>query len=82
MILEESPGTGYLYVIVLVTFIYCCVLYIFHVSDINTPRLGGFIYISAIIVQIHFQRICVTDIIMVVLRYISQFISFNQVVHS
>ncbi len=32
MILEESPGTGYIYVIV---FIYCCVLYIFHVSDIN-----------------------------------------------
>ncbi len=46
MVLEESPGTGYIYVIVLVTFIYCCVLYIFHVSDINTPRLGGFIYIS------------------------------------
>jgi len=75
MILEESPGTGYIYVIVLVTFIYCCVLYILHVSDKNTPRLGGFIYISVIIVHIHFQRICVTDIIMLVLRYIGQFIN-------
>jgi len=55
MILEESPGTGYIYVIVLVKFIYCYVLYIFHVSDINTPRLGGFIYILAIIVHIHFH---------------------------
>ena len=74
MILEESPGTGYIYVIVLVTFIYCCVLYIFHVSDIILLGLGV-LYISAIIVHIHFQRICVTDIIMVVLRYISQFIN-------
>ena len=46
MILEESPGTGYIYVIVLVTFIYCCVLYILHVSEKNNPRLGGFISIS------------------------------------
>ena len=34
----------------------------------------GVLYISAVIVHIHFQRICVTDIIMVVIRYISQFI--------
>ena len=79
MILEESPGTGYIYVIVLVTFIYCCVLYILHVSDKNTPRLGGFIYISVIIVHIHFQRICVTDIIMLVLRYIGQFIKMYKI---
>lgn len=48
------------------------------VSDINTPRLGGYIYIYvsyAIIVHIHFQRICVGDIIMSVLRYIRQFIN-------
>jgi len=38
----------------------------------------GVLYISAIIVHIHFQRICVTDIIMVVLRYISQFITTEQ----
>ena len=31
-------------------------LYILHVSDKNSPRLGGFMYIS----YIHFQRICVT----------------------
>ena len=65
MILEESPGTGYIYVIVVVTFIYYCVLYIFHVLDINTPRV---LYISAIIVHIYFQRKCVTDIIMLVLK--------------
>ena len=44
-----------------------CVLYIIHVSDI-----------SAIIVHIHFQRICITDIIMPVLGYISQLISANE----
>ena len=58
---------GYIYILL-------CTLHL-HVSDINTPRLGGFIYISAIIVHIHFQRICVTDIIMLVLRYIGQFIN-------
>ncbi len=68
-----SRNKLYIYVIVLVTFIYCCVLYIFHVSYI---LLGlEVLYISAIIVHIHFQRICVTDIIMLVLRCISQSIN-------
>ncbi len=74
MILEESSETGICYC--LVTFIYCCILYIFHVSDKNTSRPGlGVLYISAILVHIHFQRICVTDIIMLVLRCISQSIN-------
>ena len=54
MILEESPGTGYIYVIVYVQKYVHCTLFIVH---------------------IYFQRICVTDIIMLVLRYIGQFIN-------
>ena len=55
-----SRNRLHIYAFVLVIFIYCCVLYIFHVSDINTPRLWGFYIYQLLIIFISRKYVSLT----------------------